>query len=389
MNRTKNKTLWFSLIEIILWILIFSIVMAWWFKALVAVNIWKIKLIEKTNIEKEAFYFSEKLFEMIKYGWTIDYEEYFNRKVIWNTTFSGWHFLKESWFWNFGTWTNLVASDDFWWWFYYCLSWDWTSMWKLWCFNNNFNNNWASLWDNQQRYGEYSLQFIDYNSNQDDDSTNCTWILWDEDCDWNFIWDDDDEYLWVWPSVFTWWENINEIYLINWEWKQRTFFRWNVTNDPNHPNSSWNCDFTTQETPTWSWCLWNIQFLKLDWKDWWMDHIISTNDNWEYDWIIDTWIYNKDFDNSETIAWEWSSSESKWVDLFPNTINISNFKVFAYPNKKVQYAWKDYLEETNISPYLRISFTMSPSRKKRKGMKWTVPEINISTTISLNDKLSN
>jgi hypothetical protein len=31
---------------------------------------------------KEAFYLSQKFFEDIKAGGTLDYEEYFNRKVV-------------------------------------------------------------------------------------------------------------------------------------------------------------------------------------------------------------------------------------------------------------------------------------------------------------------
>jgi hypothetical protein len=39
-------------------------------------------LIERTNITKDVVYFTEKLFEEIKSGGTLDYEEYFNRKVV-------------------------------------------------------------------------------------------------------------------------------------------------------------------------------------------------------------------------------------------------------------------------------------------------------------------
>ena len=50
----------FTLVEIMIWVLIFSIVIIWWFKAYNWVLIWKIKLIESTDIQKQAFYFSEK-----------------------------------------------------------------------------------------------------------------------------------------------------------------------------------------------------------------------------------------------------------------------------------------------------------------------------------------
>ena len=47
-------------------ILIVSAVMVAGFQALSAIGIGKIKIIEKTRIEKEAYFASEKLFEMIK-----------------------------------------------------------------------------------------------------------------------------------------------------------------------------------------------------------------------------------------------------------------------------------------------------------------------------------
>ena len=159
-----------------LWILIFSIVILAWFQALSRVNIWKVKLYTQIDIEKQAFYFSEKMFEMIKSAWTVDYEEYFNRKVVWNTTYLSWHFDKNTWFGNFWSGWNLTT-PNYWDWFYYCMSPSWSSMWTWWC------SDWT-----YQRFGQYYYQFIDYNSNQDNDS-------WDEDWDWNFIWDDDDEYL--------------------------------------------------------------------------------------------------------------------------------------------------------------------------------------------------
>ena len=117
----------FTLVEIMLSVLIFSIVLIWGFKAYSWVLIWKIKLIESTDIQKEAFYFSEKFFEEIKKGWTIDYEEYFNRKVVWTSTQSG-HYDIPTGFWNFGRdwWNNSnnVETTNYGDEFYYCRSWN-------------------------------------------------------------------------------------------------------------------------------------------------------------------------------------------------------------------------------------------------------------------------
>jgi len=380
MNLKNNRA--FTLIEIMVWIIIVSIVLIWWFRALVSITIWKTKLIQQTDIQKESFYFTEKLFEMIKKWWLIDYEEYFNRRIIWNTTYLSWHFLKESWFGNF--WRNWVVwSNTFWEWFYYCRSDDWTAMTWTGCFTK-FNSGSIDYlaWNEQQRFWEYSFQFRDYNSNYDDD-----WgIPWDEDWDGNVIWDDDDEYLWVWPDAFIDWSNLNELYLISGNKKERTYFRWYVEPDPALWSSA-NCTFDPNNNITGTWCLWNIQYLKLEWKDWWMDHVLWSNDNTESDWVIDTWIINPEFTWwSIDVAWTWSLN---WVSLFPDNINVSEFKIYAYPNKDIEYDWKNDSIWSNISPYIILKMKLKPSWKSRRQIWWEVNELDFSMTINLSDIYSN
>ncbi len=367
--KKQNKA--FTLIEIMVWIIIVSIVLIWWFKALISITIWKSKLIQETDIQKESFYFTEKLFEMIKKWGTLDYEEYFNRRIIWNTTYSSWHFLQDSWFGNF--WRNwTIWTNTFWEWFYYCRSDDWTPMTWTGCFTKF--NSWIIdyTWE-QQRFWEYSFQFRDYNSNYDDD-------LWDEDGDWNVIWDDDDEYLWVWPDAFNSWTDITELYLISWNKKERLYFRWNVIKDPDAPDS---CTFDWNNSITWSGCLWNIEYLRLEWKDRWMNHNLSNIDNTQSDWVIDTWIINTDFTSwIEQVAWTWTVN---WVPLFPDSINVSEFKIYAYPNKNIEYDWKNDSIWWNISPYLILKMKLKPSWRSRKQVWWAWKELDFSMTISLSD----
>ena len=354
--------LWFTLVEIIVWILIFSMVIIWGFKAYNWVLIWKIKLIESTNIQKQAFYFSEKFFEELKKWWTIDYEEYFNRRVVWTTTWSG-HYILNTWFWN--QWTES--------WFYYCRSWDWDKMTWTGCIEK-FNNSSSSdqTW-NKQRYWQYSFQFIDYNSNYDDD---WTFEFWDEDWDWNIIWDDDDEYLGFWPVAFSWSE-VKEIYLISADKRKRTLFRWNIKDDPDNPTD--NCDFTT-----WSgWCSSTIEFLKLEWKDWWFDH--SKTWTWLYDWIVDTWIIDPDFTWWTEIIAGSTSDTWFWQPLFGENVNVKSVKFFMYPNKDRNLAWQDPDEKINISPYVRLQMVLEPSYKARRWFRWKIPKIKINTTVNLID----
>jgi hypothetical protein len=77
-----------------------------------------------------------------------------------------------------------------------------------------------------QRYGQYYNQFTDYNGNGDSD-------LGDEDGDGNIVGDDDDFAIGDAPSVLS--GVTTELYLINKNQKTRTFFRWNIKQDPNAP----------------------------------------------------------------------------------------------------------------------------------------------------------
>ncbi len=378
----KYKNAWFTLVEVLMGILIFSIVILWWFQALSAVTMWKIKLIEKADMSKEMLYLSEKLFDSIKSWWTIDYEEYFNRKVVWIQTQS-WHYTIPTWFWNFWYWWN-VWGTNFWNGFYYCRSWNWVSMWTWWCYNDTTFNDLAQSWS-YQRYWEYSLQFIDYNSNINLD-------LWDENWDWKIVWDDDDENLWEWPIVFSWWSNVREIYLISKNRKKRTLFRWTWRKDEFAPPSE-NCNSMVYST----WCLWTIEFLVLDWKDRGQNHTLLSTSTWSFDWVIDTWVVSPDFVSTtdDIVAWTntWTELSSfqwwYWQPLFPDNISVKNFEVYMYPNIDRNYAWKDNSPSTNINPYVRIKMTLTPSWKKRKAIKWNPPEININTTINLSDYFSN
>ncbi len=375
-----NKN-WFTLIEIMIWILVSSIILIIWFQAVSSVLVWKVKLIEETNIEKESFSFMQKFFEEIKAWWLIDYEEYFNRKVVWNNSYSSWHFDKKTWFWNF--WVNWVLwTNNYGDWFYYCRSWNWIKMSWTWCINN-FNTTQWNVSSKPQRYGQYSFQFIDYNSNYDED-------LGDEDGKNGIIWDDDDEYLWVWPKVFDLSKNIKELYLIWANKKSRTLFRWTVKQDPYIDNPNYVCNSSDWINFTWSGCLWTIEFLKLEWKDWWLDHdILNSDKTGQYDWVIDTWLIDKDF---SSIKWKtnrvvaWSDNENYRLSLFPESINVKSFDIRAYPDQNLKDAWKQ--TGIDISPYVRLNMVLTPSFKVKRKIKWKIPEFNLSTTINLTDMFS-
>lgn len=426
----KNKKA-FTIIELLVAILIISIVLLSWFQLFSMAMASKVKISEQTALEKNIFYFSEKLFSLVKKWWTLDYEEYFNRALVsmdeqnykrdgWKKfilkNISNWHFQEETWFWNFWLWWN-IWTNNFWEKFYYCISapnpQNWVPMnidW--WCYLNpmlNINSKDSNIWVwkdyllKPQRYWQYSYQFIDYNSDWNNDK-------WDTNGDWIIIRDDDDKHLWQWSIAFSHNEDLKELYLISWDKKRRTFFRWNIKQDEFVTDSSKSCDATFKKenwhyvpnNPTnFAYCRWTIEFLELEGKDWWMKHNVNDPDEYTNDWVIDTWVIasnfswrtNSDFSNS-IIAWTLPKNEMDkyWKPLFSDDINISDFKVFAYPHIDSSKVWIMSEEEQkrfSISPYVVLSFEVKPSWKVKSKIKWDIKPVKFNTTINLTDIFSN
>lgn len=380
----------FTLVEVLLSIIIIASMLIIGFYALSFITIGKVRLIENTKIQKESFYFSEKLFEMIKRGGVIDFEEYFNRTNFEATPqFSSGHYLNSTGFGNFGAW-GTVGSTSYGWRLYYCLSDDGTNMWENGCISNFNTNSLTAInpgnYANQaQRFGQYAQQFLDFNADADQ---VWSFIIWDEDGDGNIDWDDDDEYIGQWPIAFTSSINLHELYLTSNNGKKRTMFRWNVRNDPDKPASVANCDFSNQASPTGTWCLWTIEFLELDARDWWLDHDKTTDDGngSQFDGVIDTWIVNQKFSwNDATVFGSDTNTDQYWQSLFPGSVSVKSFAVYAYPNKDIDLAWKDGSSSVNQSPYVRLAMTLTPSWKNRKKIRGKIPEVEIATTIALND----
>jgi hypothetical protein len=173
------------------------------------------------------------------------------------------------------------------------------------------------------------------------------------------------------------------LYLISWDKRRRTIFRWNIKQDENAPPSlSCNPDNRNFDA-----CIWNIEFLRLTWEDWWMNH--NKSGNTSYDWVIDTWRIDTQFASwdSEKIA-ELEGVEWFRQPLFPNTINITDFNVFVYPNKDYRNAWKEAESQENVSPYIILSYKMKPSWLARKQTKIEWKEVTVNSTINLTDIFS-
>lgn len=390
----SNKS-WFSLIEILVGILIVSIVMIAWFQALSSVWVGKIKLIEKTKIEKEAYFAGEKFFEMIKKWGLIDYEEYWNRSIVnmsAGPNFFAGHYAKRSGLWNF--WRNgTPGSTTYGWRGYNCRSEPGAgnTLGTTGCVDDlnttigggSPNTDYSG---NPHRYGQYERMFIDRNSDADSDGG----LFWDEDGDGNLENDADDYFIAIWPTAFsgsTHPNKVQELYLINKEGDKRTLFRWTVTADPDAPASA-TCDVAINpENPSWNGCLWTIEFLKLDGFDYGYDHNPWAQNATDYQWDgkVDTWLIDEDFTPGNSTPVAESSATEYWQKIFPDTIHVSRAEFFLYPNKDLEYSWRDTDPNIQVAPYVQIRLTLEPSWKKRKKISWLAPSVDIVSTIHLTD----
>ncbi|NVP17868.1 prepilin-type N-terminal cleavage/methylation domain-containing protein [Candidatus Gracilibacteria bacterium] len=391
MNIDKKA---FSLIEIMVGILIVSLVIVSGFQAYSKISIGKIILVENTNIQKDSFYFIEKLFEIIKEGGTLDYEEYFNRTVL-GTTFSSGHYDLKSGFGNYGHGGTLETTTYGG--FYYCISNNAIQMPSAGC-HTNFNtdrivtagaNRFQNYSGQHQKYGQYSYQFIDYNSNFDSD-------LGDEDGNGVITGDDDDEFLGIGPSAFIAGSDVKELYLLSGDKKTRTLIRWNVKRDPDAPTTALcnNNGSGALIGANFAGCRGTIEFLKLEGVDWGYDYNSSAADGTQNDGVIDTWLVDKQFtgltniDNSTSIIAGATDTDTLWKDLFPTGINVVDFKVYPYPNLDNKYFWKDPSASTNISPYVILNFKIKPSWETRKKIKKDSNPLNFNITVNLTDIFS-
>ena len=116
-----------------------------------------------------------------------------------------------------------------------------------------------------------------------------------------------------------------------------------------------------------------------------MDHDVSTIDidGSQYDGVIDTWVVNRDFSGVDNIV-VGSDGKDYFLSLFPDSINVLGFKMFVYPQKDRNLAWKE-TGDINVASYVRIQMSLLPSWKTLKKIPVIPSPITFSTTIALSD----
>lgn len=372
----------------IFWLIMISVL-----DSVANIGIARTKSMSRITLIEELYFFSEKLTSAIKDGGIIDYEEYWNRQVVGTGTATG-HYIIPTGFGNYGQ-GGIVGTTTYGNGFYYCRS--GTSIAAKvgtgWCLTTKNSNQFGGLINQDysnilQRYGQYSLQYTDYNGNADDDTPN---VLWDEDGNGDIRNDEDDLDIGDGPVTIS--GSTPELYLYNPLTKERTFFRWTLADDPWLP--PWSCTYSWPNMG--SGCLGNIEFLRLKWLDIGLNHT-GTLDG-AFDGKIDTWACHTDwkcswptlpFTIAPNVGNLSGTGINEWVKLFPEYVSVRQLSFTIYPVKDPWKAWivqDDFITPGFVSPliqpYVRLQMTLGLAWEKRKLIRGDDPSIAISTTISL------
>ena len=325
----KNKK-WFTLVEILLALMIAGTLVSIIMSIYISVKWADWKMSDRRQLLAESSDLIDKIHESAL-EYTLDYEEYFNRKML---------NLPLNWTWFSSYWNS-------WEWYYCATSSDPMYPYKIYRWNNN--SWWCATWENQ-KFWEYSFQFRRLvRPNKLNDKANS----------WSNTWN--------WPTALsqnTWFEYL---YLINYDNTERYYFR--------RVFKTW-IDSSTLKSDK----LYTVQMLKLKWFDAGTWHDFDSW--WAYDWFIDTWACDSSqwfmcsgtqINVWDTVYYMPKDFDDWWIDITSEKVTVSDFRVDIYPDKDPYLATKD--SEKLFAPYVKLSFTMN--------MYWksSLDEITITTTL--------
>ena len=305
---------------------------------------------------QQWYEFFERLNILVQ-DYRIDYEEYYNRQMVWcvwtterwseftRNVWTWWYCTNFTTYWNWNS-TNREEKVENWdtpalntWYhdLYYCSSstpiarqWKWSPVvvkrddcWKQWTI---------------QSYGQYAAMF-----------TDVRWWLS------NMVWDWDDEDVWYLLNdsikAIQDADNIQELYLISQDWKNRLYFRRKLVDT--------GANYTQ----------YRIQMLRLKWFDAWRLHSLYTGsenwieNRWVYDGAIDTWAC----DYSMWFVWRWAPISSWgvyswynlpadvddcWIDMTYWATNALAWNISVSPTWNPDLYWAS--TDRQINDYIKI-----------------------------------
>lgn len=333
----------------------------------------------RQNLTKESYYLLEKL-QVMSRNYTIDYEEYRNRKNVWcmqpnSTAWSGasnctmmTYYGNRNILWLSAGVANIKNI------LYHCSS---NSDWWLTSLSTQpivksqlalDISDCASVMSGAsaaiittknvsgfvQSYGQYRSMFVDVKD--------------DVDLIPGAYKDDDDSNRGDAPQAIVNATGIQELYLISHDGQQRLFLRKKLIEqwDWNKNGTTWDVDSEK---------LYALQMLQLRWLDAWDGHDFNiTTSSGVYDGYIDTWAC--DYAAWFVCAWlnVWgaytgyrlpSTIDDGWVTITPADITISDWNIIIAPTKDSQLTWADTAAQ--ISPYFQIQFVSKLYGKNRSS----------------------
>lgn len=344
---------WFTLLEVILVIVGFFLLMGlviWVYKNMVKL---KYNVDAKQTLIQNSYYMFEKINLELK-DYTIDYEEYYNRKNVWCDSNAESRDVWVNWscdkFTGYGNQNSIIAESNTGnHTFYYCSSLDGYSSPELVINESLLASQWSGCYDSDefypirtQSFGQYGFQYWDMKNDVD-------YIV-------GVVNDDDDDDLWMGPSAIMDPANVQELYLISQDNTKRFFIRRQLLASGDR-NGTW---WVSGDTEYW----YNLQMLKLKWFDAGDDHNFDGDPEWLYDGQIDTWAcdYSQWFIcNGPSVggSYTWyrlpADVDDGWVDMFEKNITLSDRNISISPNKSPESAWNEYLMQLN--PYITVSMT--------------------------------
>ena len=358
MKKRQAKYLGFTLVELTLSVLIIWLIMPSMFALYNFIIKSNKEILARQNTIQQWYEFFERL-NILMQDYTVDYEEYYNRQMVGcvkeenGALYQGSNFQRnvdENWycteFTAYGNDNNYYNTSnprskyqDI----YYCSS---ESM-SLW-----FGNRVVKWLDCGRKYGrqsywQYAALFKDVHS--------WTWII---------IWSEDDEEKWYLLNesvdAIEKANNIQELYLISHDGKNRLYFRRKLVKpDENTPEQ----DKKYKQ--------YKIQILRLRWFDAWRMHSFDSvpgeilKNDWLYDGIIDTWACDTamwfeppEAHKTKSVWWAYSGyflpqyPDDCWVDLTYWSANIFAWNISISPSWDPDLYWAKPGHQ--INPYMKI-----------------------------------
>lgn len=335
----------FTLIEVIVAMTIFFILLV------VIVSLYTKMLRLKYNIQarqsliQNSYDAMEKINLLLK-DYTIDYEEYFNRRNVGCSSNNAWlGFTRDvgtgGYCNNFSAAGNSSSTTAGIHSIYYCSSLNPGDTNVIW--NSNVQQGDGCVQTGQQSFGEYYRQFR--NVKNDVDSIT------------GAVGDADDVRVMKGPAGILDSSNVKELYLISQDGKQRLWMRKTLIESGDR-----NKDTLISGDSEY---LYTLQILKLRWFD--------AGDHHDADVTTSSGVYDSNIDTRACDYAQWfvchgsgigalysgyalpADSDDGWVNLFDQDLTVSNRNLIISPTKDPEYALAQ--DEAQINPYFTVSLT--------------------------------